>query len=56
MMELDESHLQQKKTPKINRRTYKKMNKYFNMKNEQLVPQNKVAEDLRKELDVMFGI
>jgi hypothetical protein len=43
-------------TVDINRRTYKKMLKYFEQKNEQLVMQKRVAEDLRSYLDVMEGV
>lgn len=55
-MDLDKSHLQVQQTTDIHRRTYKKMYKYFEQKNEQLVPQKRVAEDLRKYLDVMEGL
>ena len=40
----------------INRRTYRKMVEYFSLKNEQLVQQKRVAEDLRAYLDVMEGV
>jgi len=55
-MELDKSHLQVQATPSLNRRTYKKMIAYFEQKNDQLVPQKKVAEDLREYLDVVEGL
>ncbi|CDW87773.1 transient receptor potential cation subfamily member 4 [Stylonychia lemnae] len=55
-MDLDKSHLQVQQTTNLNRRTYKKMIKYFEQKNEQLVPQKRVAEDLREYLDVMEGV
>lgn len=32
------------------------MIQYFELKNEQLVPQKKVAEDLRDHLDIMEGV
>ena len=54
--DLDKSHLQVQATVDIHRRTYKKMLKYFELKNEQLVPQQRVAADLRLYLDVMEGI
>ena len=42
--------------PQINRRSYKKMLKYFGEQNDQLVLQRHVAEDIRKYLDVDEGI
>lgn len=44
------------KESEINRRTYKKMLEYFSLKNEQLVQQKRVAEDLRNYLDIMEGV
>lgn len=37
-MDLDKSHLQVQVTVDLHRRTYKRMIRYFEMKNEQLVP------------------
>ena len=42
--------------PEIHRRTYKKIQEYFEKQNDQLVLQKKIAEDLRSFLDVDEGI
>lgn len=40
----------------LHRRTYKKMLRYFQTQNDQLVLQKDVANDLRKYLDVEEGL
>lgn len=55
-LEVSSKKMQDSDTIDINRRTYKKMLKYFAQKNEQLVQQKRVAEDLRQYLDVMEGV
>ena len=42
--------------PEIHRRTYKKIQEYFEKQNDQLVLQKTIAEDLRSFLDVDEGI